>query len=183
VAEAGRADVREMLIGAQGCNLAWGVIDALFYLMGCLAERGHHLATFIAVRQTPDSRQAQRLIADVLPPVVASALEPSEYAALHQRLKRLPEPHRPARLHKKDWFGALGVLLFVFLSTFPVVLPFLFMQEIKPALHLSNAIAVAMLAGSGFMFGRITGRHPWAIAVGMVIVGAVVVAFTIALGG
>jgi hypothetical protein len=183
VAEAGRADVREMLIGALGCNIAWGVIDALFYLMGCLADRGRYLATFIAVRQTADPGRAQTLIADVLPPVVAAALEPPEYASLHQRLKQLPEPHRPARLHKEDWLGAVGVFLLVFLSTLPVVLPFLFMHEVKPALHVSNAIAVTMLAGSGFMFGRITGRHPWAIAIGMVIVGVLVVAFTIALGG
>ena len=27
VAEAGREDVRVMLLGALGCNLAWGIID------------------------------------------------------------------------------------------------------------------------------------------------------------
>ena len=40
VADAGRDDVRTMLIGALGCNVAWGIIDAMLYLMGCLAERG-----------------------------------------------------------------------------------------------------------------------------------------------
>ena len=43
VAEAGRDDVRTMLIGALGCNLAWGIIDAVLYLMGCLAEKGRDL--------------------------------------------------------------------------------------------------------------------------------------------
>ena len=33
-AEAGRPDVRAMLIGALGCNFAWGVIDAVMFLMG-----------------------------------------------------------------------------------------------------------------------------------------------------
>jgi hypothetical protein len=28
VAEAGRDDVRTMLIGAPGCSVAWGIIDA-----------------------------------------------------------------------------------------------------------------------------------------------------------
>jgi len=50
VAEAGRADVREMLIGALGCNLAWGLIDAVFYLMGVLADKGRRLATLRTVR-------------------------------------------------------------------------------------------------------------------------------------
>ena len=44
VAEAGRDDVRTMLIGALGCNLAWGIIDGVLYLMGCLAEKGRDLA-------------------------------------------------------------------------------------------------------------------------------------------
>ena len=34
IAEAGRDDIRAMLIGALGCNIAWGMIDAIFYLMG-----------------------------------------------------------------------------------------------------------------------------------------------------
>jgi hypothetical protein len=39
VSRAGEADVREMLIGSLGCNLAWGIIDAIMYLMNCLAAR------------------------------------------------------------------------------------------------------------------------------------------------
>src|SRR3954465_1867820 len=63
VAEAGRDDVRTMLIGALGCNLAWGIIDAVLYLMGCLAEKGRGLSAFRAVRKSNDPTQAQRLIA------------------------------------------------------------------------------------------------------------------------
>ena len=56
VYEAGREDVRTMLVGALGCNLAWGVIDAVFYLMGCLAEKSRALASFRAVREAGGSR-------------------------------------------------------------------------------------------------------------------------------
>ena len=69
IAEAGRDDVRTMLIGALGCNLAWGIIDGVLYLMGCLAEQGKHLATLRGVRQATDPQKAQRLIADALPPL------------------------------------------------------------------------------------------------------------------
>src|SRR5215204_5800644 len=51
VAEAGHEDVRTMLIGALGCNLAWGVIDAVLYLMGCLSERAQGIRTVLAVRK------------------------------------------------------------------------------------------------------------------------------------
>src|SRR5438045_8168046 len=76
VAEAGRDDVRTMLIGALGCNLAWGIIDGVLYLMGCLAEKGRGLLTFRAVRKAADRKEAQRHIADALPSMVASVLEP-----------------------------------------------------------------------------------------------------------
>ena len=104
-------------------------------------------------------------------------------ATLHQRLKQLPGPPGLARLSWNDWKGGLGVLLFVFLTTFPVVLPFVFLQDIAPALRISNAIAIALLATSGAIFGRITGRSPWVAGIGMVIFGALLVAVTIALGG
>jgi hypothetical protein len=183
VAEAGRDDVRTMLIGALGCNLAWGIIDGVLYLMGCLAEKGRALLTFRAVRKTTDPKEAQRLIADALPSVVASVLEPVEMESLYQRLKQLPEPPDHARLRKDDLLGAVGVFLLVFLCTFPVVIPFIFMSHAGPALRVSNAIAIVMLFLTGYAFGRMTGRHPWLVGISMVVLGLILVGLTMALGG
>jgi hypothetical protein len=183
VAEAGRDDVRTMLIGALGCNLAWGIIDAVLYLMGCLAERFRGLATLRAVRNAADPRHAHRLIAGALPPLVASILEPAELESMRQRLQRLPEPPEHARLRRNDWLGAAGVFLLVFLSMLPVAIPFMFMHDAVPALRVSNAIAIVMLFLSGYAFGRMTGRHPWAVGISMVLLGAALVALAIALGG
>jgi hypothetical protein len=183
VAEVGREDVRTMLIGALGCNLAWGLIDGVLYLMGRMAERGRGLLTFRAVRKTTDPKEAQRRIADALPSVVASVLEPVELESLYQRLKQLPEPPDHARLRKDDWLGAAGVFLLVFLCTFPVVIPFIFMSHAGPALRVSNAVAIVMLFLTGHAFGRMTGRHPWLVGISMVVVGLILVGMTMALGG
>lgn len=183
VAEAGRESIRTMLIGAVGCNLAWGIIDGVLYLMGCLAEKGRGLLTFRAVRQATDPKKAQGLIADALPPLVASILQPAELETMSQRLKELPEHPEHARLGRDDWLGAVGVFLLVFLSTFPVVLPFIFMRNAGPALRCSNAIAIVMLFLTGYAFGRITGRHPWLVGISMVVLGSILVAMTMALGG
>src|SRR6188474_1121560 len=91
VADAGRDDVRTMLIGALGCNLAWGIIDAMLFLMGCMADQGQSLTTYLAVRRATGSQEAQRRIADALPQVVASILEPAELEAIHRRLLQLPD--------------------------------------------------------------------------------------------
>jgi len=183
VAQAGRDEIRTMLIGALGCNLAWGMIDGLFYLMGSLADKGQGLMTYLAVRTTTDPQQAHRLIADRLPPVVASILEPAELEAMRQRLKQLPEPPRRASLNKEDWLGAVGIFLLVFLSTFPVVIPFIFMQSTLPAMRISNAIAIVMMFITGYSYGRLTGYHPWGVGIAMVVLGAIVVSATIKLGG
>ena len=183
IAEAGRDDVRTMLIGALGCNLAWGIIDGVLYLMGCLAEKGRGLLTFRTVRKAAAPKEAQRLMADALPSVVASVLEPVELESLYQRLKQLPEPPDHARLRKDDWLGAVGVFLLVFLCTFPVVIPFIFMHNAGPALRVSNAIAIVMLFLTGYAFGRMTGRHPWLVGISMVVLGLILVGLTMALGG
>src|SRR5512145_3143149 len=78
IAEAGRDDVRTMLIGALGCNVAWGIIDGVLYLMGCLSEKGQNLAILRTVRSAIDAESARRLVAGALPPVVASLLQPAE---------------------------------------------------------------------------------------------------------
>ena len=97
------------------------------------------------MRNATDPNLARRLIADALPSVVASVLEASELDTIHQRLKQLPEPPSRAELHKDDWVGALGVFLLVFLTTFPVAIPFIFMRDAGPALRVSNVIAILML--------------------------------------
>ena len=183
VAEAGRDDVRTMLIGAVGCNLAWGIIDGVFYLMGCLADRGRHLTALRAVRAARDPEAALKTIAEVLPPVVASILEPPELESMRLRLLALPEPPAVARLDGNDWLGALGVFLLVFVSTFPVAIPFLFVPNVPRAMRLSNTVAVVMLAIAGARYGREVGRSPWAFGAAMVLLGGLLVSLTIALGG
>jgi hypothetical protein len=183
VLTAGREDVRTMLVGALGCNLAWGIIDAVFYLMARLADRGRDLATFRAVRETGDPEVGQRLVAGALPPVIASILAPAEVEGMRRRLLELPSPPERAHLRADDARGALGVFLLVFLSTFPVVIPFLVMRDPVPALRASNAIAVALLFVAGYLFGRMTGHRPVWAGSAMVVLGSILVGITIALGG
>ena len=79
VANASRGEVRTMLIGALGCNLAWGVIDGIFYLMGCLSEQGRGIRALRSLRNARTPAEGQRVIAAALPPLVAEALDPEAY--------------------------------------------------------------------------------------------------------
>lgn len=183
VAESGRAEVRLMLVGALGCNLAWGLIDAIMYLMGCLTERAQRLRTLQAVRGAATPDEGRRLVADAVPPAIAVALPSDALEAVRRHLAGMAEPPAVPRLHADDWRGATAVFLLVFLSTVPVVLPFVFVRDAHVALRVSNAIAVAMMFLTGYGFGRLVGNRPWLTGVVMVALGAALVSLTMALGG
>jgi VIT1/CCC1 family predicted Fe2+/Mn2+ transporter len=102
---------------------------------------------------------------------------------MRQRLVALPEPPVRPRLDAETWRGAVGIFLLVFVSTFPVVVPFLFVHDAWRALRLSNAVAVVMLFLCGYAFGRLTRYHPWVMGIAMVLLGCALVAMTMALGG
>ena len=181
VATADRKEVRTMLLGVIGANLVWGVIDAVLYLMASLVERREGIDTLHSVHHAVDAAEGRRIIADALPSVVASVLQPEDLERLRQELNRLPEPSLHLRL--RDWLGALGVFLWVFLIIFPVALPFVFIDDAHRALRLSNAVAVLLLFLTGYAFGRAAGLSRWWTGLVMVVIGGALVAATIALGG
>jgi len=183
VATAERKDVHAMLLAAVGCNLAWGVIDAVFYLMARFSEQGQGILAVQALRKATAPGEAQAIIADALPPLLASVLTPTEFDAMRERLNQLPKlPKRP-QLNKDDWLAALGAFLWVFLSTFPVVIPFLLVTDAKLALRFSNGVAILLLFLTGYAFGRYAGRRPWLTGFAVVVLGSSLVGIAIALGG
>jgi VIT1/CCC1 family predicted Fe2+/Mn2+ transporter len=183
VAEANRAEVRTMLIGALGCNLAWGIIDGVLYLMGCLSDQGSGIRTLRALRKAAAPEEAHRVIADALPPMVAITLGPAEYETVRKKLVQLPEPPTHPRLRKTEWLGALSVFLWVFLTTFPVAIPFIFMKDVARAMRVSNAIAIVLLFLTGYAFGRVAEYRPLLTGLAMVLLGSLLVGITMALGG
>src|SRR5436309_15345878 len=68
----GRAGVRQLLLAAIVCNLAWGIIHALVYIMNCLTERSGNLRLNEAVHRACDNRAAR----DIIQHEIERALQP-----------------------------------------------------------------------------------------------------------
>jgi len=175
--------VRTMLIAALGCNLAWGIIDAGVYLITQINIESRKVTTLGALRDAADSDSARRILADALHPVLASNVSEEQLDALRGKLQQMPALPERARLTKRDVLGALAVCLLCFISTFPIALPFLLIDDGRTALRASNAVAVAMLFLCGYAFGYRSGLRPWPTALAMVVFGAAMVGVAIALGG
>jgi VIT1/CCC1 family predicted Fe2+/Mn2+ transporter len=182
VAESGQADMREVLVGAVGCNLAWGIVDAAMYLMANFTERARSLKMLTDVRRISDTGRTHQIIRGALPPLLASALNDAEIESLRQRLDRVDAPP-DVHLNARDFAGALAVFLLVFLSTFPVAVPFLFLSDVRQALRLSNLTAAALLFATGWTLGKYAGRGALRMGLETVLVAIVLVAITMALGG
>src|SRR6476646_8929254 len=94
VATSGNIQIQTMLIGALGCNLAWGIVDGGLYLLARINERGGKNLTLRAIRQAPDAETAQAVIADALPLELVSVLPAEQLELMRQKVLRPPEPER-----------------------------------------------------------------------------------------
>lgn len=183
--EAGRAEVRDLLIAGIGCNIAWGIIDAIVYLITTLTERSRALRLLQQLRLlTPGDERGIAALRDALPGPLAAICRDPELRDWQVRLQQHPELGQGGIWRWNDLLNSLGVFFMVFLSTFPVLLPFFFMQDPVPALRLSHTIALLMLMGIGYGLARYAGSpRPWLIGVIFAVAGVAIVLLTIALGG
>ncbi|APO82295.1 VIT1/CCC1 transporter family protein [Pseudomonas asiatica] len=182
VATAGREDARLMLIAALGCNLAWGLADAVIYLLRTWTERTRS-RTLLARLQAGDINQGRRLIADTLPERIGLALDEDGLEMLRGRMLRDAGRPLPARLGLDDFKAALATFLLVVLATFPMVIPFLLIETTGTAIRVSNLVALAMLFLAGWLLARYSGGRTLLTGVVLAVVGASLILAIIALGG
>ncbi len=181
VATAGRQEVGEMMLTAIGCNLAWGLTDAVMYLIAAITSKNRQLVLLLRVKEAADPADARSVIADELPDGLAAVVTEDTLDAIRRNLLVTPPPR--VTLNARDFLGALGVFALVVLVTFPVVLPFIFFRNAQFAMRLSNGVALAILFGYGYMLGRYSGARPWRYGVAVTTVGVVLVGIIMALGG
>jgi len=181
VATAGSQEIRTMMLAALGCNIAWGITDAVMYLVGTVTERRRNITLPQQLQAKKDPAAGQQLIAEALPERLAAGATPAALEAIRKKLLTIKPPSHV--LGGQDYAAALRVFVLVILSTFPVVVPFLFFSEAELALRFSNLLAVITIFAAGLVLGRYAGGKPWRYGLAMTAIGAVLVGIIIALGG
>jgi hypothetical protein len=182
VAEGGRQEVRQMLVGALTCNVAWGLVDGVMYVLTSIAGRARLNLVFQGIRAA-DPATARAIVLASLPEGVAAVTDAVEADRMAARVRTLPDPGWTSAFSATDLRGALVSALLVILATFPPTIPFLLVQDPSRALRLSNAIAVVSLFLAGWWLGKATGVRAWLLGLVMVVLGSALVAVTVALGG
>jgi hypothetical protein len=183
VTDAGQGQIRSMFVAAFGCNLAWGLVDAVMYLVRTVTDRGRTLTLIRSVRAAADDKTGRRIIESSLSRVGKGLVSSAEIEAIRGRIVALASlPARP-KLDQGDLLASLAIFLIVVASTFPVVVPFVLFQDVGTAKHVSRAIALAMLFFGGLALGRYAGYGSWKVGFMMAGLGTALVVAINALGG
>ncbi len=183
VATSGRDDIRTMLWSALGCNIAWGIVDGLMFLMSIILERGHSLRILKALKTTQNDDEAKVIIKNSLPPLFSHIMKEEELQEVRKDIQTIPDLPKIVPLTWQDFKGAVAIFILVFISTFPATIPFIILHNVSVAMRWSNGIGLLLLFITGFYIGKVSGYRPLLAGIAVSIIGALVVLLTIALGG
>lgn len=178
-----REDVRELLWAALGCNIAWGLVDAIMYLMNIAIERGHSIAVIKKIHNALSPEESGKFLKDEISPMLARLMTPTELNELSGRLRKLPEPSIKHLITRHDLWAGLQIFFLVFLCTFPVALPFGIFDDLEMAMRISNGVALLLLFAGGFLLASYAGLKRGITAIIYTLIGVALVAITMALGG
>jgi hypothetical protein len=181
----GRAGVRQLLVAAIGCNIAWGIIDAVMYIMNCMTVRSGKMRLVASVQRASNAETALDLIQEGIEPELQELLDPKEAEAFSRSvLKHVAAARiKKIRLTKEDIYGALACFCLVFFSCLPAALPFFIFSQPHFALRVSNFLLIALLFFVGRKWALYAGANPLIAGSALIALGLVLVGLAILLGG
>jgi hypothetical protein len=182
-ATAGQDAGQTMMRTALGCNLAWGLVDAIMFLVRTISGRGMRAKLALTVQQAPDSAAGIGVIRDALPPTLNTIVTDGDLDPIRARLVSGGSLSEHVGLNLADFLGALRIFCIVVLATFPVALPFIVFSDLHIALVVSRVLTLVMLFGGGMALGHYGGFNPWLAGLGMTALGVALTVAVIALGG
>jgi len=153
------------------------------YIMNVVLERAHSMTLIHRIVETSNKEQSRQALKDEIQPLLAGLLKDEELDSLTDRLKTLPAPSGRNLLAGKDLLAGIEIFFLVFLCTLPVALPFAFLEEVELAMRTSNGVALLILFVGGYILASYAGFRKFITALIYVVIGVLLVALTMALGG
>lgn len=179
----GFADNKQLLWSVLTGNMAWGLVDAMMYLFNTRLMRSHDLNRVSKLIREPNSLASRKILRDNIPPLLSELMTDTDIDALNNKIKKLPPPETSKLFAWKDVVIAVQVFFLVFAGTFPLSLPFIFIDDVHFASKVSNGITLLMLFGLGYFRAKYAGLKPLRAAFGVFLFGLVLVALTMVFGG
>ena len=105
----GEATVRDLLVAAFGCNIAWGMIDAAMFLLQQQFGRFRTHRTMRELQVLTDDERFRASVREELPPLIGPALTPETFAGIRRARRDLCAP-RARRFWSREEFAAAALI-------------------------------------------------------------------------
>lgn len=102
------------------------------YILTSVFERSRYTRIISSIRSAPDKNTALAVIEEELETTIVQTLEENERKRIYAHVLNSASQTAPQEAHiTKDYLlGAFSCFLLVFLSTFPVVIPFFIIKDL-----------------------------------------------------
>ena len=181
-----RADIvgLELALALLGCNIAWGVIDGAFYLLGEIFNRNRRAQFVKRLQAASNEAEAIAAVKDEFD-LEGEPLSAQHRANLHTHLRELfrDADTARARLRPDDWIAALLIAVLVSATAIPGLIPLLFIQDGFVALRVANALQVGLLFFVGYWWARYSGGNRFVTGLAIALLGTALVLLAVPLGG
>jgi VIT1/CCC1 family predicted Fe2+/Mn2+ transporter len=176
---------KTLLIAAIGCNLAWGLIDGVMYVVTSMYERGTRNRLILAVRKSSDQEAAVTTIHDQIDTAVGALLSPEELKLISHGVYRMAQNAQPkeVRATRDDVMGGIACFLLNFVATLPASIPFLIIPYWSVALRVSNLVTIVIMFIVGYRWAKYANANRLRSGTGMALLGVCPVLIAVALGG
>ena len=175
-----------MMLVPLGCNAAWGIIDGIMYVLVNLRERGNKSELLSLIKSAKDQADAIALVKKEFGFAFLDLLNQDTQKNIYEEiLKGLTNATivKPKGISKNDLRLVLKTFLIVFSSGVPIVIPFLFLNDVWLAIRISHIIGLVMLFSIGYWWAIFASRHRIRSAIGLTILGVFIVGMTELLHG
>jgi hypothetical protein len=179
------SNAHDLVYGVVACNVAWGLIDGVFYILAELFKLGRKGLQIRQVQMARTTDDAMKRIREIFDERVVPITTPDErdriYGALHQLVMRMVVPEK--RPTKDGLIAASIIVVLVPATSLPVVLPSLLLRDGVLALQIGNFLLVLCLFVTGYAMARAAGGRGVRFGLIMAALALVLVGIAKALGG
>jgi len=181
-----QADVTDLLIGALGAVLAWGMIDGIMYALFSVFERSEKRLMLENIQASNTTEEALEIIADnmdyLLEPITGENERKALYSSILIHLKESTPQNIGVK--REDITSALSHVLVAFIAVIPSIIPFIvFRSDYDLAIRISIIVSFIVLFVSGFLWGRYAGTSPWKTGLLIMSIAMILVLIAFLLGG
>jgi hypothetical protein len=189
---AGSIDIKLMAETALGAGIAWGIIDAVLYILVVVYQRNRYAHISLELKWIKDDQEAMAIIQEDLEDSIIGTLDAEHQEAIYKLVLDAQRRSiyasnlgqtKTINIGREDFFGAFQVFLAMLLATLVVVAPLWLISPAHVAVLVSNLVALVSLFIVGYFWARHTNLPKTRFGLVLVLIGAGIIGITLVLGG